>query len=104
MGNIRQVPDHEAYRLVGGNTGSGVYDDGGPFKYYIDVTKIPEMRGVVAAADPFTLGAATTLASAIELMTSRSQVRDSTVILLGYFGKCLHHLSYFFLGNYSKMS
>ena len=86
LGNIRQVPDHETYRLVGGNTGSGVYDDGGPFKYYIDVTKIPEMRGVVAT-DPFTLGAATTLTSAIELMTSRSQVHNSTVNFLGHFVK-----------------
>ena len=86
LGNIRQVPDHETYRLVGGNTGSGVYDDGGPFKYYIDVTKIPEMRGVVAA-DPFTLGAATTLTSAIELMTSRSQVHNSTVNFWGQFVK-----------------
>ena len=40
LGNIRQVPEHETYRLVGGNTGTGVYDDGGPFRYYIDVTKI----------------------------------------------------------------
>ena len=47
LGNIRQVPEHETYRLVGGNTGSGVYDDGGPFRYYIDITKIPGMGSMV---------------------------------------------------------
>ena len=48
LGNIRQVPEHETYRLVGGNTGTGVYDDGGPFKYFIDVTKIqgPDSYGI----------------------------------------------------------
>ena len=88
LGNIRQVPEHETYRLVGGNTGAGVYDDGGPFRYYIDVTKIPEMRGVTAA-DPFTLGAATTLTSAMELMTSRSQEDPSNY---GYLRAVVSHL------------
>ena len=82
LGNIRQVPEHETYRLVGGNTGAGVYDDGGPFRYYIDVTKIPEMRGLTAV-NPFTLGAATTLTSAIELMTSRSLEDPSNYEYLG---------------------
>ena len=40
------------------------------------------MRGVTVA-DPFTLGAATTLTSAIELMTSRSQEDPSNYEYLG---------------------
>ena len=41
LGNL---PDGTKYRLVGGNTGTGIFDADGPYDVFIDVKKVAELK------------------------------------------------------------
>ena len=40
---LGQLPEGTKYRLVGGNTATGIYDDG-PYDAFIDVKKVNELK------------------------------------------------------------
>ncbi|XP_020903902.1 xanthine dehydrogenase isoform X2 [Exaiptasia diaphana] len=54
-------------RIVGGNTGKGIYDDGS-FDVFIDVNQIPEIKTVELALDGLSVGGAVTLSSLIDAL------------------------------------
>ena len=60
------------YRLVGGNTGVGVYKFDGPFSVYIDFKNIPDLFMVTKTANELIIGAAITLTKLIEILNSYS--------------------------------
>jgi xanthine dehydrogenase/oxidase len=62
------------YRIVGGNTGTGVYKDDGPFFAFIDINSVPDLKNVTMNTSRVQLGASVTLASAIDLLQRASQL------------------------------
>ncbi|XP_065166258.1 uncharacterized protein [Atheta coriaria] len=64
----------EDYKLVGGNTGRGVYWDMDKAKYYIDVSGVPELRSISHNTDKLVLGGNVTLT---EMMDTFTQVGNS---------------------------
>ncbi|CAG0880344.1 unnamed protein product [Cyprideis torosa] len=58
LNQATQIP----YRLVAGNTGTGVFKNEGPYKLYIDIKAIPELSGVThEPGKALTFGASVTL-------------------------------------------
>ncbi|XP_042871768.1 indole-3-acetaldehyde oxidase-like [Penaeus japonicus] len=64
---LDQLSEEEKVRIVGGNTGQGVYKNDGPFDSYIDTSQVPEFHIVQESAMEITLGASVSLKRAIEV-------------------------------------
>jgi len=60
------------YRLVGGNTGVGVFKNEGPHDIYIDFKNVPDLFAVVKTANSLTIGAGITLSKLIEILNQNS--------------------------------
>ena len=56
------------YRLVGGNTGVGVYKNEGPYNVYIDFKNIPDLFAVTKTASGLTIGSGMTISKLIEIL------------------------------------
>ncbi|XP_063615205.1 uncharacterized protein LOC134788260 [Penaeus indicus] len=63
---LDQLTEGEKVRIVGGNTGQGVYKNDGPFDVYIDARNVPEFHTVGESPGEVTLGANVSLKRAIE--------------------------------------
>ena len=57
---IKGLPTGANYRLVAGNTGTGVYAKDGPYTDFIDVRSLPELSAVTKH-DSLAMGANVTL-------------------------------------------
>ena len=62
---LDQLPEGTKYRLVGGNTATGIYDDG-PYDAFIDVKKVNELKK--CSKSPLEIGGGVVLNEVIELM------------------------------------
>ncbi|XP_059083877.1 uncharacterized protein LOC131881124 isoform X2 [Tigriopus californicus] len=60
-------PD-ETYRLVAGNTGTGIYNDG-PYSTFVDITGIPEL--VAVTMDSFNVGGSVALTDFIDVLKTQ---------------------------------
>jgi xanthine dehydrogenase iron-sulfur cluster and FAD-binding subunit A len=60
------------YRLVGGNTGVGVFKNEGPHDIYIDFKNVPDLFAVVKTANSLTIGAGITLSKLIDILNQNS--------------------------------
>ena len=65
---LEEVPDTATYRLVAGNTGVGVYEEKSEIDYFIDVSKIPELKEM--STNPFRIGGGVSLADAMKKFES----------------------------------
>lgn len=64
---LDQLTEGEKVRIVGGNTGQGVYKNDGPFDVYISTSNVPELYTVEENTGEITLGANVSLKRAIEV-------------------------------------
>ncbi len=71
---LATLPNESKYRLVGGNTGTGIYDDG-PYDFYIDVAKIEELKKY--SKSPLELGSGLSLADVIQVLKMVSKENQS---------------------------
>ena len=62
---LAQLPDDTKYRMVGGNTSTGIYDDG-PVDVLIDVKKVQELKKI--SKSPLEIGGGVVLNEVIDLM------------------------------------
>jgi xanthine dehydrogenase/oxidase len=60
------------YRLVGGNTGVGVFKNEGPYDIYIDFKNVPDLFAVTKTSNSLTIGSGTTLSKLIEILNQNS--------------------------------
>ena len=67
---LNQLPSGTKYRLVGGNTATGIYDDG-PYDVFIDVKKVEELKKT--SKSPLEIGGGVVLNDVIELMKQVSK-------------------------------
>jgi len=65
---LDKIPDSARYRLVAGNTGVGVYEDDQEIDYFIDISKIFELKEINTS--PFRVGAGVSLADAMKKFES----------------------------------
>ncbi|XP_076048889.1 uncharacterized protein LOC143029787 [Oratosquilla oratoria] len=61
------IPQTTSYRFVAGNTGNGIYDDG-PYKVWINTTRIPDLYRVYSSGGSLIFGANVSLTRLIEVM------------------------------------
>ena len=61
-----------SYRLVGGNTGTGVYKNEGPFQIYIDINNIPDLNQITRTPTILSVGASARLKTCIDIMRDYS--------------------------------
>ena len=71
---LTHLPDGTKYRLVGGNTATGIYQDG-PYDVYIDVKKVSELTKVSKA--PLEVGGGVVLNEWMELMENVSKENEA---------------------------
>jgi xanthine dehydrogenase/oxidase len=77
-----------SYRIVGGNTGTGVYKNEGPFQIYIDINNIPDLNQITRTPTVLSFGASARLKTCIDTM------RDySSTVGFEYLTQIAHHLS-----------
>eukprot|EP00095_Tigriopus_kingsejongensis_P005797 maker-scaffold88_size394946-snap-gene-2.26 protein:Tk05797 transcript:maker-scaffold88_size394946-snap-gene-2.26-mRNA-1 annotation:"hypothetical protein DAPPUDRAFT_313254" len=69
LGVLADIQPNEAYRLVAGNTGTGIYDDG-PYGTYVDITGIPELSTITT--NPFNVGGGVALTEMIVALKSQA--------------------------------
>lgn len=69
---LTQYKTIESYRLVGGNTGVGVFKNDGPFSVFIDFKSIPDLFTVTKTAVDLTIGSGITLTKLIEILNTYS--------------------------------
>ncbi|CAL8082189.1 unnamed protein product [Orchesella dallaii] len=62
------------YRLVAGNTGTGVFKYDGPYQVYIDINNIPELKQSKVDASEVSIGANVTISMAIDLLQKASEL------------------------------
>ncbi|ODM92327.1 Abscisic-aldehyde oxidase [Orchesella cincta] len=62
------------YRLVAGNTGTGVFKNDGPYQAYIDINNVSELKQSMVQTTGVTLGANLTISTAIELLQKASEL------------------------------
>ena len=60
------------YRIVSGNTGTGVFKSDGPYNIYIDVKNIAELYDIEKSANELTLGAGMSLKQIIDTFNGYS--------------------------------
>ncbi|HEX6088320.1 MAG TPA: molybdopterin cofactor-binding domain-containing protein [Thermoanaerobaculia bacterium] len=66
---LREYPDSQNVRLVGGNTSIGVYNIYVEDPHvFIDVSLVPELHGIKSGAEHLTVGAATTYSEFLETL------------------------------------
>jgi len=62
--SLDKIPDTAAYRLVAGNTGVGVYEDEKEIDFYVDISKINELKRM--STGPFQVGGGVCIADAMK--------------------------------------
>jgi xanthine dehydrogenase/oxidase len=77
-----------SYRLVGGNTGTGVYKNDGPFDVFIDIKNVPDLHQVTKATSLLTVGSSVQLKNLIDVMNEFSSTSG-----FEYLSEISHHLS-----------
>ena len=76
------------YRLVGGNTGVGVYKNDGPYQVFIDVKHVPDLYQVYRNPNFLTIGSSVQIKSLIDIMTDYSTTNGYE-----YLSVIAHHFS-----------
>jgi len=66
---LQNLPTDSKYRLVAGNTATGVYANDGPYTNYIDVKKVPELQAVTKSFT-LTMGSNVSLSQVIDTLDS----------------------------------
>ena len=59
MALLDDVSPGMKYRLVQGNTGTGIFNEDGPYDQYIDISGVPELFTI--GPDPFIVGGGVSL-------------------------------------------
>ncbi|XP_035713400.1 xanthine dehydrogenase/oxidase isoform X1 [Folsomia candida] len=63
------------YRIIAGNTGTGVYKNDGPYQAYLDISSVPELKNaVLSATTGVQIGAGVTLFHAIDHFQKASEL------------------------------
>ncbi|OXA54699.1 Xanthine dehydrogenase [Folsomia candida] len=62
------------YRIVAGNTGTGVFKDDGPFSAFIDINSVPELKRSMIETSGVKIGANVTLCYAIDQLQKASEI------------------------------
>ncbi|XP_021947093.1 xanthine dehydrogenase/oxidase [Folsomia candida] len=62
------------YRIVAGNTGTGVFKDDGPFAAFIDINSVPELKRSMIETSGVKIGANVTLCNAIDQLQKASEI------------------------------
>ena len=63
---------NSSYKLVGGNTGTGVYKNDGPFDVFIDIKNVPDLYQVSRNPNLLSVGSSVQLKNLIDLMNDFS--------------------------------
>ena len=77
-----------SYRLVGGNTGTGVYKNDGPFDVFIDIKNVPDLHQVTKTTSLLTVGSSVQLKNLIDVMSDFSSTSG-----FEYLSEIANHLS-----------
>ncbi|XP_028415709.1 xanthine dehydrogenase-like [Dendronephthya gigantea] len=85
--NILKEHISDSVRLVGGNTGKGVYKNDGDFNVYISVTDIPELNIVKVTDSTLELGASLSLNTLIRELLQNSEKSKSFDVLASHIKK-----------------
>ena len=83
-----------AYRIVSGNTGTGVYKNEGPFEVFIDIKYVPDLYQVVRNPAMLSIGASVQLTNLIDIFNDYSSTNG-----FQYLTQLSHHISK--IGNIS---
>ncbi|TRY76734.1 hypothetical protein TCAL_11871 [Tigriopus californicus] len=67
---LDDLAPNSSYRLVAGNTGTGIFNDDGPYKSFFDISAIPEL--VTITLDPFNVGGGVSLTKFIEILEQQA--------------------------------
>lgn len=62
------------YRLVAGNTGTGVFKNDGPYQAYVDVNNVPELKQGMVEHSGVVLGANLTISQGIEMLERAAEL------------------------------
>lgn len=64
------------YRFLGGNTGSGVFKNDGPYSLYIDFKNIPELFKIERKSEELVIGSGVSLSKMIEIFSQHQKFQD----------------------------
>ena len=77
-----------SYRIVGGNTGTGVYKNDGPFDVFIDIKHVPDLHQVIKTSELLSVGSSVQLKNLIDIMNDYSSTSGFENLT-----QIAHHLS-----------
>lgn len=84
---LAEAADRESVRFVAGNTSTGIFKSDGPYKKYIDINGIPELKTRRVDEHGITFGGGVTLTQLIELLKENARK-----VGLEYGTKVVEHL------------
>ena len=79
---------NSSYKLVGGNTGTGVYKNDGPFDVFIDIKNVPDLHQVIKTSKLLSVGSSVQLKNLIDIMNDYSSTSGFENLT-----QIAHHLS-----------
>merc|ERR1711892_268794 len=86
---LNKIPDSYKYKLIAGNTGTGIYEDDSDILFYLDTSKIAALKKITSI--PLKFGAGVSLSDAQKKLSAAAQSEPSKY---GYAKQIVDHLKY----------